>query len=114
MEKRSFKLKEAGVDVDSVVDRLGGKELLYLKICHSFTNDQSFYLFQQSIDTGDFKTAMTQIHTLKGVAGNLGFLRMESICKNILWHLKCNDFTDLSEYQKQLKQEYSIIMEAIS
>jgi FOG: HPt domain len=114
MEKKSFKLKEVGVDVDSVVSRLGGKELLYLKICHSFLNDQSFQLFQQSMDAEDFKAAMTQIHTLKGVAANLGFIRMEGLCKNILRLLKCNDITELSEYQMELKKEYTNIIDAIN
>ncbi len=113
MEYTSIKLKDIGVDVSSVISRLGGNELLYLNICHKFLQDQNFQLFQRAITTKNYEVAKIYIHTLKGVSANLGFIRLEHLCKAINDHLNCNDTISLLDNVNALSEEYYNIISVL-
>lgn len=113
MEYTSIKLKDIGVDVYSVISRLGGNELLYLNICHKFLQDQSFQLFQRAITNKDYEMAKINIHTLKGVSANLGFIRLEHLCKAINDHLTNNDIISLQDTVNALTEEYYNIISVL-
>lgn len=104
------KLKEIGVDVDQVVNRLGGNESLYLKICIQFLQDKSFQQFNQAVTTKDYPNAEIWIHTLKGVSANLGFVNMELLCSTILDKLKTKEYHLLAEDITCLIIEYRTII----
>jgi HPt (histidine-containing phosphotransfer) domain-containing protein len=110
MEELSKKLKTAGVEAESVINRLGGNEAVYLSICRKFLMDSNYQLFCTSMDNNDLTSAKTYIHTLKGVAANLGFLRMELICNEILEDLRNNNVSFLKQYQSDLSEEYKSII----
>lgn len=109
MEELSKKLKAAGIEAESVINRLSGNEAVYLSICRKFLKDPNYQLFCTSIDINDLVSAKTYIHTLKGVAANLGFVRMELICKDILEDLRNNNVSFLKQYQADLSEEYKTI-----
>jgi HPt (histidine-containing phosphotransfer) domain-containing protein len=103
-------LKMIGVDVDGMVSRLGGKEEVYLSICRKFLHDQNYQLFCTAFQVNDLNAAQIYIHTLKGVAGNLGFHRMEQISRDILEKLKNNDLLFLWKSYDDLAEEYEKII----
>jgi HPt (histidine-containing phosphotransfer) domain-containing protein len=105
---------EIGVDVDSVISRLGGNEKLYHTICHKFLKDQNFRLFRDSIEERNTEAATIYIHTLKGVSANLGFLYLEQICRNILADLKNNDISVIKQLVSELDYEYNKIVNVLN
>lgn len=105
MERMSLQLKEIGVEVDSVILRLGGNEAIYLSICDKFRYDQNYQLFQTAITENDLHKAVFHIHTLKGIAANLGFNRLEQITSYIMEDLKKNDLEALQHNIKDLTEE---------
>ncbi len=108
------RLTEHGVNTDEVINRLGKNENLYLSICLKFLSDQSYPLFQKALKAGDLSEARMQIHTLKGVAANLGFVYLNALCKHILAILDQNDYPHLEQDLKSLSQEYHILIAILS
>lgn len=111
--KQIILLKEAGNDTDSIIASLGGNQELYLSICKKFMMDPSFSLFQAAVSIKDMQSARTHIHTLKGVAANLGFSRLHSICASIMEdiHNNCESISYMK--QQKLREEYKKIIEII-
>ena len=110
MEYVSRKLIEIGIDVVSVVSRLGGDEQLYLSLCRKYIKDQNFRLFHESIIKNDFSAAELYIHTLKGIAANLGFLRLEALCKEVLDDLRINKHINIITNINNLGEEHNRIV----
>ena len=110
MEYVSRKLIEIGIDVVSVVSRLGGDEQLYLSICRKYIKDQNMGLFHESIIKNDFSAAELYIHTLKGIAANLGFLRLEALCKEVLDDLRINKYINIITNINNLGEEHNRIV----
>lgn len=109
MEKLTLELIELGVDADQVIHRLGDNETIYLSICRKFKNDISYEMFVASMEAGDMNLACMYIHTLKGVAANLGFTRLSEICRAILEDLRSNDMLFLHKKLEELTEEYEKI-----
>ncbi len=105
-----MKLKEHRIDTDGVIARLGGKENIYLTICKKFINDNSYSSAREAIKKGDFTEAGKCIHTLKGVAANLGFIYLHALCNNLLNELENLDFNLFNHDFISLGQEYDIII----
>jgi HPt (histidine-containing phosphotransfer) domain-containing protein len=110
MELIGEQLKNIGVDVDSVVQRLGGNEALYLCICKKFIQDPNYQLFQSAIAASDLISARNYIHTLKGVAANLGFIRLEYLCSVLFENIKSDQAIILQHYMDTLSEEYDRII----
>jgi HPt (histidine-containing phosphotransfer) domain-containing protein len=114
METLSRKLIDMGVDVGSVIKRLGGNEALYLTICNKFIKDPSYQTLQEALTTNDYQSAVLTVHTLKGVAANLGFQRLEIISKSLLQDLQENRLSTLYEDNYCLAKEYERIMNVLT
>jgi HPt (histidine-containing phosphotransfer) domain-containing protein len=110
MERTGKQLREIGIDVDSVVSRLGGNEEIYLSICRKFIDDPSYSSFQKAIIENDIKAVEIHIHTLKGVAANLGFTRLELISRKILNNIKDKESSYLKDELQELSEEYHKII----
>ncbi len=103
-----------GVDIKSVILRLGGNELLYLSICKQFLKDQSFQLLKEALAANDKKNIEIYLHTLKGVAANLGFIRLEFLCKALLDNIQKNELDFFQHNIETLSEEYYVIISVIN
>ncbi len=67
-------LQIEGIDVQSGLARVGGNQKLYKKLLFEFreSNERTAQLLQQSLEKGDIAVVKMNLHTLKGVVGNLG------------------------------------------
>ena len=113
MEYISNSLIQNGVDVNGVLSRLGGNEVLYLTICKKFINDKNFHSLKEALSTNNLRSAEIHVHTLKGVAANLGFLRIEFLCKIILEDLKNNELQSIHDRMGILSIEYNKIISVL-
>ncbi len=64
-------LKELGVDVDSGLKRLAGKEQLYTRLLGSFVKTIEAHSVEPDFDSADCTEAIEKAHAIKGTAGNL-------------------------------------------
>jgi len=113
MNRLIYNLKEIGIDTDRVITILGGNESLYLTLSLKFINDQNYALFKNAIDAKEYQEATNYIHTLKGVAANLGYDKLSLLCKSILTMLKQNDYTQINEETQVMSIEYNKIKRII-
>lgn len=114
MEQLTKKMKEHRIDTDGVIARLGGKEKLYLTICKKFLNDISYPSVWEAVNKEDYKEAGKHIHTLKGVAVNLGFIYLSSLCNRLLTELEQQNFNLFNKDLISLGQEYDIIISILN
>lgn len=114
MECVSRKLIEIDIDVVRVVSYLGGDEQLYLSICRKYLEDQNVKLLQEAFAREDYAAAEFYIHTLKGIAANLGFIRLDALCKNILEDLRMNEFNNIPIYFIDLYEEHKRIVSVLN
>nr|WP_275889005.1 PAS domain S-box protein [Desulforhopalus vacuolatus] len=63
-----------GIDIDNGLIRIGGNRKLYVRLILEFLHDYSDAVtsIRATIDKHEFEDAHRKVHTLKGVAGNLG------------------------------------------
>lgn len=78
------KLKDYGCDTDGALERFVKKEELYLKFLKRFPDDPSFAGIKGFIDAADYENALKSVHTLKGVAGNLGLTPLYTIAADMV------------------------------
>ena len=114
MEPLSRKLNEIGVDTKCVINRLGGNEKLYLSICRKFLADTSYSLLREALSNRQFSKAHDCIHTLKGVAANLGFEHIRYICNQLMSELEQNELHLMEWNLEKLAREYQKIISVLN
>ncbi|HNL21282.1 MAG TPA: response regulator [Rhodocyclaceae bacterium] len=74
------------IDAAAALARLGGDARLYRRLVERFAEQQSHSLddVRAALSAGDAKGALRIVHTLKGLAGNIGAHRLESAAQEIL------------------------------
>ena len=67
-------LEDLGAEVEDTLDRLMGDGEMYLEYLMQFPDNENIKKLRNAVDQRDADTAMKEVHTLKGVGLNLGFL----------------------------------------
>lgn len=74
--KLMIELKNINVDTDNTIKRFAGNAGLFKKFLMKFPQDISFDNLTQAISENNTEDMISAVHTLKGVAGNLGLTRV--------------------------------------
>lgn len=105
---------EIGMNIDEVLNRFAQNPSLLKKFVKKFPNDKTFQNLSVALKNRDSQEVEVCAHTLKGVAGNLGFSKLYDRCSDLGTvvkedndHLLYNAFDDLQE-------EYEKVLETIS
>ncbi len=64
-------LKTLGVDVDGALDRLKGKEELYIRLLGIFVKTMEEQYVSPDFDGNDYRTTIEKAHNIKGTSGNM-------------------------------------------
>ena len=78
------KMEDMGAEVEDTLDRLMGDEELYVEYLEKFPENQNIISLKKAVDEKDCDTAMKEVHSLKGVALNLGLLPLVDVCMDML------------------------------
>lgn len=85
MDKALFeKLEDMGAEVEDILDRLMGDEELYMEYLMKFPENENIINLRKAVEQRDCDQAMKEVHTLKGVALNLGLLPLVDVCMDML------------------------------
>jgi len=71
--KQRISLVKLGVDIEAVLDNFCKSEDTYLSCLDKFTKDLNYVKMLASIESRNASKAFEAAHSLKGVAGSLGF-----------------------------------------
>lgn len=107
-------LLSAGVDVSGAMNRFMNNAGLYEKFLRKFPADPSYQNLLDSVQANDPKEAFRAAHTLKGVAGNLGFENLLTYVVPLVEVFR-DETTAAPEAQLQgMKDEYQKLCSIIS
>lgn len=102
-----IQLEEAGNRISELVKRFAGNEMICVTLVKKFPTDPNFSSFMSQIKAASYKDAEQSVHTLKGVASNLGLTKVADITKEILEILRGDkDVTALEALAKDLEVAY--------
>ena len=105
--------KNCCIDVEGALARLGNNEQLYYRILHKYLEDGSCNNYIKAIENEDYDNAERHIHSLKGVAANLGFICLENISGRILNALRVKEYQNIDMYTEKLEREEKRIIDII-
>ncbi len=109
--KNYDELKNAGINIDSLIKRLMGNESLVKVFVGKFTEDNTYEKLTEAFAEKDIKKAEISSHTLKGMCGNLSLDALYALFTEQVYLIRSGNFdkaekmmTDIShEYEKAVK-----------
>lgn len=105
-----------GLDVANGLRRVGGNKRLYLKLLRKFRDDFSNAdsRIKEILAMGDKDGAQRLAHTVKGVAGNIGALKLQSSAAEVEGWIKNNREGDIEEALIPFGVELGAVMKSLS
>lgn len=97
---------DAGIDVKGLIQRFMGNEALAERFLKKFISDESFDKLKTAIEEGNCEDAFKAVHTLKGVAGNLGLMVIFESADRMTEKLRAGDMSTAAEDCSRLEQVY--------
>ena len=111
MTLREFYEKNGG-DLGEVLQRLPN-EAMVRKFIHKFAEDPSYRKMQDALHMGDLKAAFLAVHTLKGIAQNLGFSNLAAAAHRLTEGLRDASGMPQKELVESVDACYAGLMDAI-
>lgn len=112
-EVRRKGLQEAGVDVDSVLERVMGNEALLERLFRKLTADTNYQRLEQAIGAEDREGALAAAHTLKGACGNLSVTILFELLTKQVEAFRAGDWNAAVSMQQEVSAEYFRVMEKL-
>jgi len=101
-------------DTKFAINQFSGNRLLLVKILGKFVEQHQDFdtLIAEHLQQQDFQTAKQQVHTIKGVSGNLGMKALHDACKQLEMSL-ANQTTEytLEEFLQVFKQTLTLVQQ---
>lgn len=113
-ETQLQRLSAFGIDVEGTIRRFSGNLDLYEKFLLKFPEDASYGLMVKALEARDYETAANACHTLKGVAGNLGMVRLFEQSTQLLAVLRAADEEKSRELLARLQLLYDDVRTLIA
>ncbi|MBN1469853.1 MAG: response regulator [Fusobacteriaceae bacterium] len=97
-----FKSILKSFDVDEALNRISNNSKLYLNILEKFLNNNKNFIsiLKDNLEKDELDEAIRNIHTLKGVSGNLGSKIIYQLCLDFEKELKENSKLNLNEIKR--------------
>lgn len=109
-ESRKEKLLEAGVNIDTALERFMGKEELLVRFLKKFREDNNYALLKEAIADKRYKDAFTAAHTLKGLCGNLSLVNLFDIVHDEVEYLRNDKYAEAEEVFPKVESEYERVI----
>ena len=102
-----------GGDYNDILHRFMNENMIH-KFVLKFPHDNNMALFEESWAKKDYETAFRAMHTLKGVAVNLGFTALYNVSSALTEKLRSQEYDNLDGLITDVKKQYDIVIEAIA
>ncbi|MCV2883107.1 Hpt domain-containing protein [Aestuariibacter sp. AA17] len=102
------------IDLKFGISQLGGNEALYQSLLSRFVTEYESVpdKIKATLDKNDRESCRVQVHTLKGVAGNMGLSRLHKACTEAQSAIKNDD--DMAEPVECVLNCFNLSVKAIS
>jgi PAS domain S-box-containing protein len=104
-----------GLDIQAGVERLGGNIASYRRLLDKFMQNQSGSIdaIRAAVEAGESEEAVRHAHTLKGVSGNIGAVKLQSAAAELEAALKAGGAQPPDSLLTQTGSELGSILAAI-
>ncbi len=100
------KLKNAGIDMDSLLKRLMGNASLVRMFIKKFTEDRNVEKLSAAFAEQDMKAAEMASHTLKGMCGNLSLTELFALFTEQVNLLRAGEYAKAEAMMAQIQCTY--------
>lgn len=107
------KLAEAGVDLESAMERFMNNDALLERFLKKFPADPNYQKLVDSMEADNIEDAFAAAHTLKGLCGNLSLAAMQAVVSEQTELLRSGKGAEAKEMMPQVTQEYEKIIAVI-
>lgn len=111
---RKQKLVDAGIDVDSALDRFMNNEMLLEKFLAKFPADPNHAALTEAIAAGDKEKALAAAHTMKGVCGNFSMTQLFDLLTRQVAAFRAGDWDGAVAMMPELDRLYDGLCKAIA
>ncbi|MCI8875689.1 MAG: Hpt domain-containing protein [Lachnospiraceae bacterium] len=105
-ENKKRELVDAGVNVDSALDRFMGNEKLLMRFLLKFSNDTNYERLKTAMEKEDYKEAFEGAHALKGLSGNLSLDALYEAAGKVTEGLRHENYEEAKEWMPKVTEEY--------
>ena len=102
-----------GGDYNDILHRFMNENMIH-KFVLKFPQDNNMALFEESWAKKAYDTAFRAMHTLNGVAVNLGFTALYIVSSALTEKLRSQEYDNLDGLITDVKKQYDIVIEAIA
>ena len=106
-------LEDAGVNVDETLRRFMNNEALMVKFLKKFVDDENMKHLRTLIADKKYQEVLPVAHTLKGVCGNLGFVKLYELFSRMCQDCRSEQYENLNDMFAQTEEDYAKVVEAI-
>jgi HPt (histidine-containing phosphotransfer) domain-containing protein len=106
-------LVEAGVNVDTAMERFMNNTALLERFLRKFYTDQNYPKLKEALGNNDTQEAFSAAHTLKGVSGNLSLDTMYEVVSEITELLRAEDIEGAKEFFPRVTEIYERTLEGL-
>ena len=106
-------LKAAGVNMEEALSRLMNNEMLLKPLLLKFKDDKNFAELKQAVSEKRYEDAFHCAHTMKGVAGNLGLVKLMDADAVVVEKLRCQDYEGLEAELENVQGAYTQVLDVI-
>lgn len=99
-------LKNHNFDVDGAIERFAGKTNLYDKYIKLFTEEDSYLKLEEAVANLDYSAMELNVHSLKGLAGNLGVNSVYNAACVMLKEIRTGDKTKAIDLFNYVREEF--------
>ena len=104
-------LARYGIDYAEAMERFCGNESLFARIAVKYLDDPHVDALEAAMASGD--AAEREAHSLKGVAGNLSFVRLYDLAARVTDALRANDIDSARTLMPDLRESHVAVLEVL-
>ncbi len=101
------KLVDAGIDLDSLINRLMGNTSLIPIFIKKFSSDKNFQKLTEAFENENVKDAELASHTLKGMCGNLSLSELYELFTTQVSLIRSGEFEEAKDMMPVLTAKYN-------
>lgn len=106
-------MEKLDINIEVTLNRFMNNEGMYLRFLRKSADDPTFAMLSKAVETKDYKEIEINAHTLKGVAGNLGFEELMDSCAKLVADVRTEKYESIEEEFSKTAEIYGKIIEVI-
>ena len=106
-------LNRREIDVDGAMKRFSDNEELYISCLADYLRDDTVAMLEKAIDTEQWDDAFTAAHALKGVAANMGFIRLSAASARMVILIRNGQLDDVGASLEEIRAYQNVTVSAV-